>query len=123
MQIAPHNHRSVLSRSRGELMSRHTRSNFSARWNCGDAHDTRSNGEIATTDRNCLFTPKPLPKTGSLQELAEGLIWSFQQWTPPEREGFRREIAEDMQRTYRELAATVWEEENLDRGYEKELKN
>jgi hypothetical protein len=41
MQIAPHNHRSVLSQSRGELMSRHARSNFSARpYQEGDRRNT-----------------------------------------------------------------------------------
>ena len=64
-------------------------------------------------------TPKPLPKTGTLQDLLEGFVWAFQQWTPEQQEEFRRE---SMKETYAYLSRAQWEKDNPTRPYEKESK-
>jgi len=65
------------------------------------------------------FTPKPLPKTGTLQELLEGFVLVFRRWTPEQQEEFRRE---SMKETYAYLSRVEWEKDNPLRPYEKELK-
>ena len=66
------------------------------------------------------FTPKPMPKTGSLQDLAEGLVWAFQQWTPEQQQTFRDET---MRSIRAKRSSQIWEEENPMRPYARELKN
>jgi hypothetical protein len=66
------------------------------------------------------FTPKPLPKTGDLQDLMEGFVWAFQQWTPEQQEEFRRQSMRD---TYAYLSKMQWEKEYPTRSYDSEFRN
>lgn len=66
------------------------------------------------------LTPKPLPPVGTLRDLAEAILWSFQQWTPEQQAEFR---AETMRRVRADLARLKWDEEHPDRPYEDERKN
>jgi hypothetical protein len=66
------------------------------------------------------FTPKPLPKTGTLKDLAEGFVWAFQQLTSEEQQSFREET---MRRVYHDLSASEWEKDNPSRPYDLESRN
>ena len=72
------------------------------------------------TGSGLSFTPKPLPKTGTLKDLAEGFVWAFQQLTPEEQQSFREET---MRRVYHNLSASEWEKDNPSRPYDSEFRN
>jgi hypothetical protein len=60
------------------------------------------------------------PATGTLQELCEWIVESFNTWTPAQQEEFRRQ---SMQDTYASLSKTQWEKQHPDRPYEEELRH
>ena len=66
------------------------------------------------------LVPKPMPKVGSLRDLAEGILWAFNRLPAEEQERFRRE---SMRKTYHDLSARAWEAEHKTRPYDLERLN
>jgi len=66
------------------------------------------------------FTPKPMPRFGTLRDLAEGIAYAFQQLSPEDQERFRRE---SMRKTYHDLSAAAWNAEHQTRPYDLERVN